>query len=119
MRTKTIAQRQQISAKYLEQLMAMLKSGGFVRSVRGSKGGYVLSRSPDQIRLKEVFVALEGPVITVECLNDQSYCSLSTECVARGLWADLQQAVDKVLESVTLQDLIDRSKDKSVSDYQI
>jgi Rrf2 family protein len=99
--------------------MAMLKSGGFVRSVRGSKGGYVLSRSPNEIRLKEVFVTLEGPVITVECLNDQSYCSLSIDCAARGLWADLQQAVDKVLESVTLQDLIDRAKDKSVSNYQI
>jgi Rrf2 family protein len=71
LQTRVIARRQNISVKYLEQLMAMLKTGGFVRSIRGSKGGYVLARPPAQIKLREVFSALEGPVVTVECLEDE------------------------------------------------
>jgi len=119
LQTKVIAQRQSISAKYLEQLMAMLKSGGFVRSIRGSKGGYVLAKPPNQIKLSDVFYALEGSLISVECLEDEDYCARVPDCVARQLWADVQKAIENVLQSITLEDLVDRTKNKKTLNYQI
>jgi len=116
---KTIAQHQEISLKYLEQLMAMLRSAGFVRSVRGSKGGYVLAKPPSQIKLSDIFNCLEGPVITAECVQSDNYCARSADCVAKQVWAQVQQAVTNVLESITLQDLVDKAKDKKTSNYQI
>lgn len=119
LRVKTIAQSQDISAKYLEQLMSILKSAGFVRSIRGSKGGYMLAKAPNQIKLSDVFDCLEGHVTTVECVEDKDYCARAADCVARQVWAQVQQAITNVLQSITLQDLVDRAKDKKMSDYQI
>jgi len=119
LRIKTVAHRQDISVKYLEQLIAILKSAGFVRSVRGSKGGYILAKPANQIKLSDVFNALEGPVTTVECLENENYCARVADCVARQLWAEVQQAIMNVLQSLTLQDLVDRTKDKKTLNYQI
>jgi Rrf2 family protein len=116
---KTIARHQEISLKYLEQLMAILRSAGFVRSVRGAKGGYVLAKPPSKVRLSEVFNCLEGPVITTECVQSDNYCDRSADCVVKQVWAQVQQAVTNVLESITLQDLVDKAKEKKTSDYQI
>jgi Rrf2 family protein len=116
---KAIAKRQDISVKYLEQLMAILKSTGFVRSVRGAKGGYTLAKPANHIKLSDVFNALEGPVNTVECVVDENYCAKAADCVARQLWAEVQRAIDGVLQSMTLQDLVDRTKDKKALSYQI
>ena len=116
---KIIAQKQEISIKYLEQLMAMLKSTGFVRSIRGAKGGYVLAKPPNHIKLSDIFNALEGPIVTVECLDSDEYCARSADCVARELWSQVQQAVIGVLESVTLEDLAKRAKNDKTSYYQI
>ncbi len=119
MQINTIAHRQEISVKYLEQLMAILKSAGFVRSVRGAKGGYVLAKPANQIKLSEVFNALEGPVTTVECVGDKDYCTRAADCVTRQVWAEVQQAIEKILQSMTLQDLVDRTRDKKTLSYQI
>ncbi|UCC21795.1 MAG: Rrf2 family transcriptional regulator [Planctomycetota bacterium] len=117
---KIIASSQDISVKYLEQLMATLKSGGIVRSLRGSKGGYILAKAANQIKLSDVFSALEGPsAISVECLDDNSYCLRAADCVTRQVWVQVQEAVMGVLESLTLQDLVDRAKEKGNLDYQI
>lgn len=116
---KVIANRQDISIKYLEQLMAMLRSGGFVRSIRGSKGGYMLSKVPAQIKLDELFTCLEGPVVTVECVEDENYCARAADCVTRQVWAQMQAAMMKVLQSMTLQDLVNRTKESKNLDYQI
>jgi len=122
LQTKVIAQRQGISLKYLEQVMGSLKSGGFVRSFRGSKGGYILAKQPNQIKLSDVFKALEGPLIMVECLDDLDYCAQIADCVAREVWAQVQGAIEAVLDSITLQDLVDRTQrkknDKRIN-YQI
>ena len=80
MQLKAVARRQDISAKYLEQLMAVLKSAGLVRSVRGAKGGYVLARPSNEIRLSEVFHCLEGTVTTVECVQDAECCQRAAGC---------------------------------------
>ncbi len=116
---KVIANRQDISVKYLEQLMAMLRSGGFVRSIRGSKGGYMLSKVPAQVKLDELFTCLEGPVVTVECVEDENYCARAADCVTRQVWAQVQAAMMKVLQSMTLQDLVNRTKEGKNLDYQI
>ena len=116
---RLIAQRQDISVKYLEQLMAILKSAQVVRSIRGAKGGYILARAPAQIKLSELFYALEGPVTTVECVADQNYCARVADCATRSVWIQLQQAIQDVLQSITLQDLVDRAKKQETLHYQI
>jgi Rrf2 family protein len=116
---KVIAKRQDISVKYLEQLMNALRSGGIVRSMRGARGGYILAKPPNQIKLGEVFSCLEGPVITAECVEDEDYCRRAADCAARLLWIQVEEAIKNVLDSVTVQDLLDRAKDKKTSDYQI
>ena len=116
---KIIAQRQEISVKYLEQLMAVLRSAGFVRSIRGSKGGYVLAKAPNQIRLNEVLHRLEGTVSTVECVENENCCSRSADCAARYLWTQVEQAIENVLQSITLQDLVDKANEEKKLNYQI
>jgi len=116
---RAIAQTQDISVKYLEQLMALLKSAGFVRSIRGSKGGYILANNPNQIKLSDVFNALEGPIVTTECLENNTYCQRVADCAVRQVWAQVQQAIMNVLQSKTLQDLVDKTKDKRALYYQI
>ncbi len=116
---KIIAQKQDISVKYLEQLMAVLRSAGIVRSIRGSKGGYVLAKAPNEIKLNEVMDRLEGTVSTVECVENEDYCSRSADCAARYLWTQVEQAIEHVLQSITLQDLVDKANEEKKMDYQI
>jgi Rrf2 family protein len=115
---KLIAERQGISVKYLEQLMSLLRSSGFVRSVRGSKGGYILARAPEQIKLNEVFRCLEGPVTTAECTENQDYCERAADCVAREVWLQVEEAIQRVLSSISLADLVQRME-APASNYQI
>ena len=117
--TNLIAKRQEISVKYLEQLMAILKACGLVKSIRGAKGGYILAKKPDEIKLSEVFHCLEGTVVTAECVEDADYCHRSPDCAARYIWAKVQRAIEGILDSVTLQDLVDQAKDPGQADYQI
>ena len=107
---KTIADREDISNKYLEQLIAMLKAAGLVRSIRGPRGGYLLAKPPAEIQLKEVFVTLEGPMVPAECLEHPEFCPRCMDCVTRDVWQELQNAIDGVLESVTLADLVEKTK---------
>lgn len=107
---KMIADREDISNKYLEQLIAMLKAAGLVRSIRGPRGGYLLAKSPAEIQLKEVFTTLEGPMVPAECLEHPEFCPRCMDCVTRDIWQELQNAIDGVLESVTLADLVEKTK---------
>src|SRR5512140_2564507 len=93
LQTRTIAEREDISNKYLEQLIAVLKSAGLIRSIRGPKGGYVLVNPPGKVRLLEIFVALEGPIEPVECLEHETYCPRCATCVTRGVWMEIQKSV--------------------------
>ena len=109
---KDIAQRQQISLSYLEHLIAPLIAGGIVWSTRGAKGGVSLAKPPEQVKLSEVIQLLEGSVAPVECVNNPGACSRSALCVTRDVWGELKRAMDRVLESTTLQDLVERQKRK-------
>lgn len=117
---KVIAQREDISNKYLEQLIAMLKAAGLVRSIRGPRGGYLLTRPPGEIKLSEVFATLEGPTISVECLEHPEFCPKCMDCVTRQVWSQMQDAMMGVLEGMTLQDLVDKvQKGEGTENYQI
>jgi Rrf2 family protein len=119
LRLKVIARDQDISAKYLEQLMVVLKSAGLIRSIRGSKGGYVLAKPPNQIKISDVFHCLEGTVSTVECVENKDYCRRAANCAARQVWAKVQEAIEGILQSITLQDVVDKAKGSRALDYQI
>ena len=109
---RDIAQRQQISLRYLEHLVTPLIAGGILRSTRGPRGGVSLAKAPGEIRLSEVIHRLEGSIAPVECINDPGICTRSKVCAARDIWSDLKNAMNEVLESTTLQDLAERQKRK-------
>ena len=109
---KDIAQRQQISLRYLEHLISPLIAAGIVLSTRGPRGGVSLARPPKEIRLSEVIQLLEGSIAPVECVNNPEICKRSKSCVPRDIWGELKKAMNGVLDSVTLQDLVERQKRK-------
>ena len=113
---KDIAQRQQISLQYLEHLITPLIAGGIVRSTRGPKGGMSLAKPPQEIRLAEVIQLLEGSAAPVECVDNPAVCPRSEFCVTRDIWGELKKAIDGVLDSTTLRDLVERQKRKERSE---
>jgi len=102
----TLAEREDISRKYLHTLLTGLRGAGLVRSIRGARGGFVLARHPSEIKLSAVLHALEGPLSLVDCVGDKRVCDRAGHCAARGVWQELSEALEGVLDSVTLQDLI-------------
>ena len=116
---KDIAQSQQISLPYLQHLIAPLIAGGIVRSTRGAKGGISLVKPPEQIRLSEIIQLLEGSTAPVECVDNPMICRRSKLCVPRDIWGELKKVMDGVLESITLQDLVERQKGKEQPMYYI
>jgi Rrf2 family cysteine metabolism transcriptional repressor len=109
---KDIASRQQISLPYLEHLITPLVSAGIIRSRRGTGGGVWLTRPPQQIKLSEVIGMLEGPITPVDCVTDPGACPRSSDCATRDIWTELKAAMDGVLQSLSLQDLVERQKAK-------
>jgi Rrf2 family transcriptional regulator, cysteine metabolism repressor len=109
---KEIAERQEISLPYLEHIIAPLVSSGLISSVRGTRGGITLAKSARNITLKEVVNALEGSVNPVECIASPQSCHRSVNCATREIWDDVKKAIDSVLVSTTLQDLVDRQNSK-------
>jgi Rrf2 family protein len=109
---KDIAHRQEIPLRYLEHLITPLIAAGIIISTRGPKGGFSLVRSPEKIRLSEVIQLLEGPITPVECVNNPKICTRSELCATRDIWSELKDAIDGVLESTTLQDLVERQRKK-------
>ena len=102
----TLAQRQDLSRKYLHALLTALRSAGLVRSTRGPGGGFALARPPAQIKLSEVLHAVEGPLSLGECVADRRVCNRSKRCTARRVWQDLSGAIKDVLDNVTLEDMV-------------
>jgi Rrf2 family transcriptional regulator, cysteine metabolism repressor len=107
---KDIARKQQLSLAYLEHLVTPLISGGIIRSTKGPKGGITLAKKPEDIKLSEITLLLEGSVAPVECVDHPEVCDRSSACVTREVWGKMKNAMDGVLESVTLQDLVEKQK---------
>jgi len=109
---KDIARRQEISERYLEHLIAPLKAAGLVKSVRGARGGYSLARPPSEIKLNEVIRVLEGSMSPVDCVDDFGLCHRARFCVTREIWRDVGRAINGVLESMTLEEMVERQMEK-------
>ncbi len=112
---RDIAKRQEVSEKYLEHSITTLRKAGLVRSIRGARGGYVLAKLPSQIRLSEIMQVLEGSMAPVECVDDPQVCQRAQLCVTRDIWAKMKEAIDNILESITLQDMVERQNRKKNS----
>jgi Rrf2 family protein len=109
---KDIAKRQGVSERYLEHLFLTLKAFGLVTSLRGARGGFQLARQPSEYKIIDIVRACEGQLSVVECVTDPDSCKRSRQCAARDLWTDLQSAMDEVLESLTLEELVERQNHK-------
>jgi len=109
---KDIATHQQVSPKYLEHLLASLRSAGLVRSVRGAKGGHTLARPPTQIELYEIYHVFEGTEGFVECTTNPEFCERTDDCVTQEVWAQMYDACVDILKSTTLEDLARRAREK-------
>ena len=110
-----IARRQQISPWYLKRLITPLIVGGLVRSTRGAKGGVPLAKPATEIQLSAIIELVEGSIAPVECVINPGVCSRSASCVTRDVWGDLKKAMDGVLENTSVQDLVERHKQKEQS----
>ena len=109
---KDVASRQDIPVSYLENLMGALRAAGLVATVRGMHGGYYLAKPLSDIRLSQIIAALEGSTAPVECVDDPKRCHRAESCVARDIWSEVKQAIEGVLESTTLEELVRRHREK-------
>jgi len=105
---KSVAERQDLSEHYLEQLIAGLRKAGLVRSVRGAQGGYILAREPADIKVGDIIRVLEGPIAPVECVNDEDreQCMKAEYCITRNVWEKVRNSIEEVLDSITLEDMV-------------
>ena len=102
---KDIAERLQVSKKYLEHQTSRLEAAGLLRSRRGARGGMSLARSPSEIRLSDIFQTLEGQIPLADCVDSPDQCPRSDTCATRCIWSEMGQLLANYLESKTLEDL--------------
>jgi len=115
----TIARRNNISEHYLEQLIAILRKAGLVKSVRGAQGGYILNKSPEAITVGDIIRVLEGPIAPVDCVNEvePEHCENEDFCITRNIWAKVRDSVAQVLDSITLEDMLAEEKNRQEQSY--
>jgi Rrf2 family protein len=107
-----IAKKENISLKYLEQVIIPLRTAGLVKSIRGSKGGYSLAKPPSEVCLNDLIEVLEGSLNLVDCLGDPKHCERSAVCVTREIWNEVSESISTIFHSVTLEDMVRRKKEK-------
>ncbi len=105
---KTIAERNNLSESYLEQLVAPLKKAGLVKSTRGANGGYILGRNAEDITVGDILRAVEGPLELVECLSGENTCGTGdcSCCATKDVWAKLSDSVSEAADNMNLQEII-------------
>jgi len=108
---REIAKRQGVSKAYLEQIILTLQAAGFIRSIRGKRGGFLLAKPAEEISLLEVIKALEGPVSLVECVEDPKVCPRKERCPTTRLWERLKEALERELQGLSLKDLLSWGKE--------
>ena len=113
---RNIAKEQDIPLAYLEQIIGPLVNAGIIRSIKGPKGGILLNRNPAELKLSELIHLLEGSFALVDCVDNPEICERSPQCVTRDVWVKLKDAMEEVLGSLTLQDLVDQQKEKSLAE---
>jgi len=108
-----ISRRQDISVKYLWQVINPLKTSGILSVTRGARGGYTLAKRPEEITMLEVVSVLEGPLALVDCLGKDSLCERIDSCVARSVWKEVGAAVERVLSGIRFDEVLKRYEDSS------
>ncbi|MGN0343817.1 MAG: RrF2 family transcriptional regulator, partial [Lachnospiraceae bacterium] len=117
---KDIAKRQRISEKYLEQIIALLHKAGLVKSIRGARGGYALYYPPEKYTVGQVLRTAEGNLAPADCVGENGTpCENKATCVSYRLWEKLDTAINDVLESITLADMLDWQNELSADQYVI
>ncbi|UCC16826.1 MAG: Rrf2 family transcriptional regulator [Dehalococcoidales bacterium] len=111
---RNIAKKQDISLAYLEHVISPLIAGGILRSTKGPKGGISLNRKPSDIKLSDVIRLLEGSVAPADCVDNPDICERSVTCVTRDVWCELKDAMDNILDSTTIQNMVDRQNEKGL-----
>lgn len=109
---KEVSKKEDISARYLEQITILLKNAGLVGSNRGAKGGYYLTKPPNQVKMSEIIRALEGSWALVECVENKGYCSKRASCNTYDIWVEATKALTDVFEGYTLGDMVKKNEDK-------
>ena len=112
---KKISEEEDISIRYLEQIIIPLKIAKLVKSIRGAGGGYILARHPSDIKLREILLALEGACCLVECVDDEDYCDKIKECAAYDIWKNASSLLKDYFENTTLENLVEISIKKKTS----
>ena len=118
-RIKDIAERQQISDKYLEQIISVLNKAGYVRSTRGPQGGYSLRKAPEEYTVGDILRLTEGSLAPVACVEEEGSCEREVDCVTV-VWKRLNQAISDVVDHITLADLValqEEKREKSGLDF--
>ena len=110
---KMISERQGISIKYLEQIISMLNRAGFVKSERGSCGGYRLARQPEEYTVGMILRLTEGSLAPVACVEEEQPCPRFQECATNIVWERLNYAINTVVDSITLADLVDEQNSRA------
>lgn len=111
---KDIAERQNISLKYLEQIISSLNKAGYVKSVRGTGGGYMLAMRPEEYTVGMILRLTEGSLAPVACLDfPENTCPRAETCVTLGVWEKLYDAINGVVDNITLADLVKDAEAKS------
>ena len=115
-----IAKRQDISKKYLEQIIPIFNKTDVLRANRGSQGGYMLAKSPDKYTVGDILRYTEGSLAPVDCAEqDPVECERSAECVMLPVWQGLSRVINEYLDSITLQDILDQQRARYANDYVI
>ena len=109
---REIARIQEIPTRYLEQLMSLLVNAGIITSRRGKGGGFSLARQASKIKLSQIVEAVEGPIKTVDCVDNPNLCERGDICVTRDIWEELQHQIRNFLENITLETMISRYHQK-------
>ncbi len=117
---KDISARQEISVKYLEQVISLLNKAGFLHSLRGNNGGYKLAKEPSSYTAGDILRAAEGSLAPIACLQDeQNRCSRRDQCTTLSFWEQYYRVITDYVDGVTLQDLADNAKAMAGNDYTI
>jgi Rrf2 family protein len=117
---KDIAVRQEISDKYLEQIITQLNKAGYVKSMRGMQGGYMLAFEPNKYTVGMILRLMEGSLSPVPCLEEgNNECNKSDDCVTVEVWKKLKDAIDNVVDNITLEDLVNKYHEKGTYEYFI
>lgn len=117
---KDVSARQEISVKYLEQVISLLNKAGFLHSLRGNNGGYKLAKEPSSYTAGDILRAAEGSLAPIACLQDeQNRCSRRDQCTTLSFWEQYYRVITDYVDGVTLQDLADNAKAMAGNDYTI